>query len=90
MILIFDICCAEFGMFWYNQVSAMAADALAPCVTRTSTAIVFTINDWETGAQCPPESILNTYAISSVENYRKWKYAFLFLKINSAWQGLIL
>ena len=38
---------AETGIFWENAVNAMAADDLAPCVIRRSTAMVLTMqNIW--------------------------------------------
>ena len=38
----FNCADAEIGIFQKNEVNTMAADALAPCVARTSTAMVLT------------------------------------------------
>ena len=35
---------AETRIFWENQVNSMAADGLAPCVTRWSATVVLTMH----------------------------------------------
>ena len=39
----FNSSCFAARLFWKNQINVMAADALAPCVTRSSTSMVLII-----------------------------------------------
>ena len=52
----------EYGIFWKNYVSSMAADALAPCLTKTPVAMILTMRDnqllvFNKGKFQPPEQI---------------------------------
>ena len=72
----------EMGIFWVNFVSTMAADGLAPCVTRSSATIGLTA-----GSSSKKDF---QYLSQSWEKNKKCKNVFLFLKMNSAWKGLTL
>ena len=62
---------AETGIFSEKLVNTLAADALAPCVASTSTAMV--LNVWDTFIIV---CLSTFYAISLVENYTKCIYSF--------------
>ena len=62
----------------------MFADALAPCVTRSSATIILTIHDKQ--AYLSQGRISAAWDISLFINQWKYKYFFMFLELNLAWQ----
>ena len=80
---------AESGIFRENWVNPMAADALAPCVARTSAAMALTMHDKEPFVFYDEYFFLSSCAISVLGNNRQCEYVYLFSKVNSRQQGLI-
>ena len=69
---------AETRIFQVNEVSTIAVDALAPCVARTSAAMVLIIQDkWILIFH--GESISTTCTISVLRNDGNCNYVFIFL-----------
>ena len=69
---------AVAGIFWENKINTIAADALAPYIARTSTAMVLTM---QVKQVCLPwQRISITCAISMSRNDRKYEYIVIFLK----------
>ena len=66
---------AESGICWDNYANTIAADALAPCITKPLTTMVSTMQDKET-LRLPKGRISTTCAISVLRNDRKCKYIF--------------
>ena len=69
---------AEIGIYWSNCVNTMAADDLAPCVARTSAAMV--LNELHQWILVYYNNCFIHHCHLSVENDIKWNYTFKFLK----------
>ena len=72
-------CGAESRIFWENWVNTMAVDALAPCVARSSVAIVMPV--WDKGDPDFCEEKNQCMGCSVSKKHVKCQYIFLFVSI---------